>query len=102
MADLISLPTTPSGLNTPRQDIELKSYQIECKIEAYFTEGDSDVHRILVDLNDPSKQMIGEIPNPQCKSVNESGRKMLYQHARDDFGGFCIDGSIVRGNDVQR
>lgn len=93
-ADLIQLQTDNVGKNTPRHGVELSTYRVVCGIRNYIVEGDSDIHLVLYDLNDTSKTMVAEIPNPSCRSVNKSGRKSYYQNDRTNFLTFTTDGYL--------
>jgi hypothetical protein len=68
--DLIKLdPGKSIGLKTPRFGIEFNTYEINCKIKYWIREDDGDLHLVLVDVNDSTKTMIGEIPNLSCDSI---------------------------------
>ncbi|MBI3512365.1 MAG: hypothetical protein HY064_17015 [Bacteroidetes bacterium] len=86
VASLITiLPQKISGDSTSRFGIEFNSYSIQCRIREYKLSDDGDFHLVLVDLNDPSKTMIGEIPDPWCASVKLSSHLSQYVQARKDF-----------------
>ena len=92
VADLIQLPTDPVGTSTPRHGVEMATYRVVCGIKEYTVESDSDIHLVLFDLNDPTKTMVAEIPNPSCKSVDKSGRKSYYKNDRTNFLTYTTDG----------
>ena len=86
IAQLISIaPENSPSKNTSRFGIEFNTYIIRCRIREYKLTDDGDYHLVLEDLNDPSKTMIGEIPDPYCESVKKSLRFEQIVKSRNDF-----------------
>ena len=86
IAYLISTKPSKTITNsTLRFGIELNTYTFECRIKDYRLEEDGDYHIVLTDLIDKSKTMIGEIPNPNCSSVQKSKHNYQFLEARKFF-----------------
>lgn len=95
--EMINLNTTDVGTNTPRQDIELKTYEVLAKIKEYKTETDADIHIVLVDPKDSTKTMIGEIPDPDCRIAKGSGHAKEYTQARGILSKYTLPDSSESG-----
>ena len=86
IADLISIPPQNTIIdNTPRFGIEFNTYSFQCHIREFKLSNDGDYHLVLEDLSEPSKTMIGEIPDPFCESVQQSIRVYQITQTRKDF-----------------
>lgn len=94
------------GNAIPRFGLEFKTYTIQCHVREYRVEDDGDLHLVLVDLNDSSKTMIGEIPNTLCtvaskskyinkmKPISEQFKKYILPHFKVQSGIYEITGVI--------
>ncbi|MBI3500419.1 MAG: hypothetical protein HY063_01380 [Bacteroidetes bacterium] len=82
--------------NTPRFGIEFRTFRIHCRIREYKLSSDGDYHLVLEDINDPSKTMIGEIPDPNCGAVQTSSHINEINQARKTFETFVEVTSQVK------
>lgn len=65
--------------------LELRVVKVDAQIIAFFREGDRDVHIILADPNDTTKQIVAEIPNVQCAGACFSKHRSDFKSAREKF-----------------
>ncbi len=79
---LVTQKTQKGSEKKPRQQIELKTYKIECTIDEFLYEDDGDVHLVLKSGNET---MIGEIPFPYYPTADQSGFKSKFKKARKQF-----------------
>lgn len=99
VATLINIPlNVPIESNTPRFGVELYTYTVPCRIREYKLSDDGDYHLVMMDLNDPSKTMIGEIPDQYCPSVQQSPHVDKFIQARKDFqNSLLVTGQVDTG-----
>lgn len=70
---------------TKRFGYEFSCFQIDCKIREYRREEDGDYHLVLMDMNDTTVTIIGEIVNPECDIVKNSQYINSFKDARAEF-----------------
>jgi hypothetical protein len=91
-------PGKKIGKGTKRFGIEFQTYEVTCTIREYRNEDDGDYHLVLVDVNDTSKTMIGEIPDPFCPSVSKSSRVKTFINVRT----FFKDSVVIKKNKTRQ
>lgn len=69
---------------------EFNVYEIKCKIREFRKEDDGDYHLVLVDINDSTRTMIGEILNPECPDLLNSQYTSALNNAREEFEMFKL------------
>lgn len=77
----------------PRFGVEFNTYKIDCGIREYRNEADNDTHLVLYVLTDPTKTMIGEIPN--CPEVN-SHYQSDFDSSRVNFLKYILPNHLVQ------
>lgn len=93
VADLWSLPApTTSSENTRLNATEKQAFTIRARLVGYKKEfdpkthkGDRDFHIVIADLQDPSKTMVVEIPDPTCGGVCASPQLQKISDSRNEF-----------------
>ncbi len=97
ISSLINIqPQVTVNNTTPRFGIEFRTYKILCRIREYKLSSDGDYHLVMEDINDPSKTMIGEIPDPNCGAVQNSSHIAEINLARKTFENFVEVTSQVK------
>lgn len=65
--------------------VEFEKFTIDAFVTGFKEETDRDFHVVLADTSDKSVTMIGEIPDPQCSTVKESGHAQQIAAVRAEF-----------------
>ncbi len=91
-----AVPQVTVADNTPRFGIEFRTFKVRCHIREYKLSSDGDYHLVMEDINDPSKTMIGEIPDPDCGVVKNSAHISEITSARRTFETFVEVTSQVK------
>ena len=71
--------------SSQRAGIEFNTYEVSCYIRKFKKEDDGDYHLVLADINDKSKTLIGEIPDPDCTLAQTSIYSMRLHEIRKAF-----------------
>ncbi len=98
MAQLTALPAPTTSSETQRLNAtEKQTFSVKARLVGYKQEfdpakitegkkpGDRDFHIVIADLQDSTKTMIVEIPDPQCSGVCASAKLSQIQQARQKF-----------------
>jgi len=102
ISTLIKLyPGKKIGNSTPRFGIEYKTYTIICTIREYRTEADGDKHLVLVNANDSTQTMIGEIPNLMCDTIHKNSFRPMYDSCLVEFKKYTMKNYKVRQGKYQ-
>ena len=89
VSDLWSAPV-PSGYNqyndtTRYAPYETQAYRIRARLVGWKIESDHDYHIVIADMNDSSKTMIIEPPDPACSAACASNFGSYYSSVRAKF-----------------
>jgi hypothetical protein len=90
ISDFVKLRPQYSGME-PRADVERQTYEVTCRIAGYKREADGDIHIVMMDPNDNSVTMIGEIPDPDCPNVSNSPLVSAFRSARAQIASFAVE-----------
>ncbi len=85
VAKLIGMPAIKAGKSDPRYPEEQRLFRVKCKIARFKLEGDSDIHLVIEDPDDPSMHMIAEIPDPRCPDAIAGGHADEFKAARNEL-----------------
>lgn len=87
----IAAPTGNSGTSR-LNSTEKTTFKVHARLVGYKIEldpktntGDHDFHIVIADIQDPTKTMVVEIPDPQCGGVCASPKLSEIKAARSDF-----------------
>lgn len=64
---------------------EFNVYEIKCRIREFRKEDDGDYHLVLVDLNDTTITIVGEIIDPNCPDLSGSQYMGAFKNIREEF-----------------
>jgi len=93
VAGLVALPTPTGNSEASRlNSTERTTFKVHARLVGYkieldpkTNEGDHDFHIVIADIQDPTKTMVVEIPDPQCGGVCASAKLSEITSARSDF-----------------
>ena len=68
-----------------RYGFEYNVYELKCRIREFRKEDDGDYHLVLVDLNDTTITIVGEIINPECPDLANSQYLGAFKNTREEF-----------------
>ena len=92
ISKLIQIKPPKTIKNNPqRTSEEFGCYVIQCRVTKYLSEDDGDYHLVLSEVNIPTSiTMIGEIPNPECPTVQKSKYFNKIQKVRLQFNSLKV------------
>ena len=64
---------------------EFNVYELKCRIREFRKEDDGDYHLVLVDINDTTCTIVGEIINPDCPEISNSKYLGAFKNTREEF-----------------
>src|SRR6266852_1734153 len=94
VAALYAITAPSTNPNMSRGDEEKKQFTVRARLVGYKIEfdpnatknpGDRDFHIVIADLQDPTKTMVVEIPDPRCAGVCSSSQLDRIKQARQTF-----------------
>jgi hypothetical protein len=115
VSELYDSPAPAAGFNPDRRSqLEKQTFHVKAKLVGYKQEldpkkplgkqGDHDFHIVIQDLQDATKTMVIEIPEPKCNGICASPVLAQVTQARKDFAAAfpatppTIDFVVVQGN----
>lgn len=69
---------------------EFNVYELKCRIREFRKEEDGDYHLVLMDINDTTCTIVGEIVNPECPDLVGSQYMGAFKNTREEFEMFKL------------
>lgn len=66
------IPEKTIEFSTPRFGVEFTTCRVRCYIKKFKEKKDGDIHLEITDIDDNTKIMLAEIPDPECGVAQES------------------------------